>query len=434
MSGTPSSPMSASRRSWRPLAFGLYALGGVLVAGAFLARSAVPLFAALPLLLAPVSGLAQAPTGELGATLSWAAEGSGPNVTLRGRVAVGGGVDPARLELRFYPVEPLRTTGPPKVTVEPGGVGFEASYTVPYPALLVVPRPELLWVDPLGLLEITIPVSGSALRVDRFPPEVANVGRSRLQRTTSAPGEIRSKVVGAAGEFFAVRTAAPTDTYRQVNWWATARSGRLLANDYHLERTGDLVILLDLRPTSLGPEKDRELLAVSRSAALGIATGFLAQKSRVGLGLFDEFLTAVPLGSGRLQQHRLQVALQRAEITGTPGPSERLGASMRRYFPPGVTTLLISPLADEEAILVLPHLRRRGFPAVVLSPSPLPLIASNDPDPLSDAALSARLLRVVRRARVSEGWREAAVVEWEDYWSLAPLVRLLARPPLRRSR
>jgi uncharacterized protein (DUF58 family) len=297
-----------------------------------------------------------------------------------------------------------------------------------------VARPEVHWVDPLGILEVPIRVAGDALRVERFPPEVSHVGRSRLERTTSAPGEIRSRSLGPAGEFFAVRTAAPTDTYRQINWWATARAGRLLANDYHLERTGDLVILLDLRPTSLGLERDRKLLAVSRAAALGIASGFLAQKARVGLGLFDEFLTAVPLGTGRLQQYRLQTALSHAEVAPTPGPAERLGVSMRRYFPPGVTTLLISSLADEESLLVLPHLRRRGFPSFVLSPSPVPLLPpppANDP---GDADLATRMLRLVRRAKVSEGWREAAVIEWEDYWSLAPLLNFLARPVLRRNR
>ncbi|MCI4330300.1 MAG: DUF58 domain-containing protein [Thermoplasmata archaeon] len=430
----PIGPVSTARRLWRPLALYLYAASGLLVAAAFLAKSPVPLFAALPLLLAPASGLALAPSSALGARLTWAAEGSGAEVTLRGTIAAEGRVDVRRLEVRFYTVEPLEPVAPPKLELRGGEIRFEAKYRAPYPCLLIVPRPDVLWVDPLGLLEVPVRVAGDALRVERFPPEVSNIGRSRLERTTSAPGEIRSRAIGPAGEFFAVRTAAPTDTYRQINWWATARGGRLLANDYHLERTGDLVILLDLRPTSLGPEKDRQLLAVSRAAALGIASSFLSQKARVGLGLFDEFLTAVPLGSGRLQQFRLQVALQKAEIAITPGPAERLGVSMRRYFPPGVTTLLISPLADEEGLLVLPHLRRRGFPAIVLSPSPLPMLSASPSDDRGEAALAGRLLRIVRRVRVGEGWREASVIEWEDYWSLAPLVDFLARPVLRRNR
>jgi uncharacterized protein (DUF58 family) len=427
-------PPTVRRRLWRPLAFLLYGAGAILVVAAFWARSPVPLFAALPLLLAPVSGLVMAPGEALRARLTWAADGAGAEVVLRGTIEVEGAIDARRVEVRFYTIEPLVEVAPPELEVRDTEIRFVARYRAPYPCLLIVPRPDVLWVDPLALLEIPVSLSGDALRVERFPPEVTNVGRSRLERTTSAPGEIRSRAIGSAGEFFAVRTAAPSDTYRQINWWATARSGRLLANDYHLERTGDLVILLDLRPTSLGPEKDRQLLAVSRAAALGIASGFLAQKARVGLGLYEEFLTAVPLGSGRVQQYRLQVALQRAEIAVTPGPAERLGVSMRRYFPPGVTTLLISSLADEEGLLVLPHLRRRGFPAFVLSPSPLPLFPPSPTDDHGEAALATRLLRLVRRARVGEGWREASVIEWEDYWSLAPLVDFLARPVLRRNR
>jgi hypothetical protein len=187
-------------------------------------------------------------------------------------------------------------------------------------------------------------------------------------------------------------------------------------------------LLLDLRPTTLGPERDRQLLAIAQAGALGIASGFLDEKSRVGLGLFGEFLTAVPLGAGRQQRHRLRSALQAARITSTPGPSERFAVSLRRYFPPGVTTVLISPLSDDSDVVLLSHLRRRGYPTIVLSPSPLPLLEPATGSGRSDDALAMRLLKLVRRDRVSRTWPEAPVVEWTDYWSLAPFVRFLTRP------
>lgn len=420
--GTP------SRAAFRPRAFLLYASGGLLVVLAVALLDPVPLFLALPLLLAPIAAYLEAPAGEAEATLAWSDAGSASTVDVRGEIVPPSGVDPRAIRVRFYPAEPLRLVRPPKVDAARGAVRFTAGFEAPFPCTLPLARPDAVWEDPLGLVEVPLELRGPALRIERFPPEVSRIGGARLRRTTASPGEIRSRTIGGSGEFFAVRAAGPGDTARQINWWATARSGRLLANDYLLERTGDLLILVDLRPTSLGPQRDQQILSISRAAALGIADAFLSAKSRVGLGLYAEFLTALPLGTGRLQRHRIAAALQRAAVAETPGPPERFAVSLRRYFPPGVTTLLLSPLADEESILVLPHLRRRGYPTFVLSPSPLTLMRPARDGASDDDATAMRLLRLARRQRLGAAWAEAPVIEWEDYWSLAPLVNYLKSP------
>ncbi|MGI0131591.1 MAG: DUF58 domain-containing protein [Thermoplasmata archaeon] len=417
-----------ARPAFRPRAFLLYASGGVLVVLALALLNPVPLFLALPLLLAPVAAFLEAPSGEAPATLRWTESGSGANVEVRGEIVLPPTVDARAVHVRFYPAEPLSTSRRPTVRPRAGAVEFSATFHAPFPCLLPLARPDVAWEDPLGLVELPLPLTGPALRIERFPPEVARIGGAHLRRTTSSPGEIRSRTIGSSGEFFAVRAAGPGDTARQINWWATARSGRLLANDYQLERTGDLLVLLDLRPTSLGSQRDAQLLSITRAAALGIADAFLSAKSRVGLGLYGEFLTPVALGTGRVQRRRIAVALQRAGPVETPGPPERLAVSLRRYFPAGITTLLLSTLVDEGSITVLPHLRRRGYPTFVLSPSPIPLMSPTDSPTTADDATALRLLRLARRQRLGAAWAEAPVVEWEDYWSLAPLVNYLKSP------
>ena len=393
-----------------------------------LAKNPVPLFLALPLLLAPIASSVfaprQAPTGRV----RWRAAGSGPSVDVRGEIEIDGSVSARDLSVNFFPSHPLEAESPPELRTDGRSVRFRLRYRTPYPCLVPLPRPEVVWRDPLGLVEAPVEMEGSALRIERFPPEVARIGAVRLRRTTSSPGEVGSRTVGPTGEFFAVRASVPGDTPRQINWWATARSGRLLANDYLLERTGDLLIVLDARPTPLGPERDQRLLSVARAAAFGIATGFLDAKSRVGLGVFDEFLTAVPLGSGRLQRYRIRQALQRATLSEVGGPAERLAVSLRRYFSPGVTTLLISPLANPDSALLLNHLRRRGFSAFVLSPSPTTLLGPKGPAGTPEASLMLRLLALSRRHQLSELWREAPIVEWRDFWSLTPLLNYLSAP------
>ena len=187
--------------------------------------------------------------------------------------------------------------------------------------------------------------------------------------------------------------------------------------------------MLDSRPTGLGAARDEELLSIARAGALGIATAFLQSKSRVGVGTFGEFLEAVPLGPGGASASASAGLLRGTTVATESGPAERLAVSLRQYFPPGVLTLLVSALATEEQMHLLPHLRRRGYPVLVLSPSPVPLLLprSADREPREDT-LARRIMRLERRQIIGEAWGEAPAIDWEDYWSLASLVALLRRP------
>jgi uncharacterized protein (DUF58 family) len=416
------------RFHWRPRALLLYGAGALFALTALLLRSPVPLFLAVPLLLAPVAAGLYLPAEGARARIAWEERGAGPEVTVRGFLEVPPDVQPEALSARFVRPEPLEEVRPVSFRFAAHRQRFRLSWRAPYPCIAEVTPPEVTWRDPLGLVEATLPVTGSPLPIERFPPEIRRIHRLQVERTTPLPGEVRSRAVGGAGEFFAIRPFVNGDTSRQINWRATARAGRLLANDYQLERTGDLLIVLDLRPTALGPERDRTLLSVMRAAAVGLTRAFLDQKNRVGLALYGEFLTAIPLGSGRRQRERILRTLRSASIAAEGGPEERLAVSLRRYFSPGVLTLLLSPLATEDSLALLPHLRRRGYSTVVLSPSTIPLLTPAGAKLAPADRLAIRLLRLVRRRQIGQIWRESPAIDWEDFWSLSPLVQLLRRP------
>lgn len=411
---------------WSPRVYLLYAVAAGFIAVGVVARNPTPLFVAVPLLLGPIAATFGFPGVLESASVSWEALGDGSDVRIAGSFRWSPPVRNGRMIPIFDPPASVTEISPPQVSAEPTGLRFVLSYRIPGPSLLEIPPPRLLWRDAWGLVEHDVPVAGPALSIERFPPEIHRLGRIRLERTTPSPGEMRSRRVGSAGDFFSVRPSVPGDTRRQINWRATARNGRLLANDYLLERTGDLLILLDVRPSGLGPARDDRMLNVARAAAFGIADAFLSQKSRVGVGVFTDQLAAVPLGSGRLQRFRIRALLRTAAVPVEGGPPERFAISVRRFFPPGAFTLLISPLVEEESVLVLPHLRLRGFPTVVLSPSPLAVLGLSEESPVD--RLAARLLRLVRRRRLGEVWQQAPVVDWDDYWSLASFVRFLQNP------
>jgi uncharacterized protein (DUF58 family) len=423
---------SAPSLHWRPLAFLLLATGAFLLVVAVAERSPIPLFLALPLLLAGPSAALSGPRSPPELRVERRADGAGMEVRLSGSIVPTDRTDARDLDVEFARPPGLVEVAPPRVVRSAEGVRFEFHWQAPEPTIAVVPPPRVVWRDAAGLVERPAAFDASPLVVERYPPDLIRVGAVRLRRTMVLPGETPSRRIGAAGEFFGIREAGPADPPRQINWRASARVGRWLVNEYQLDRTGDVLLLVDARRSSLGARVDERLLSISRAAAAGIAESFLHEKARVGVGVFGEFLDAVPLSTGRAQRMRVRSQLLAARLGPASVPSERGAVAVSRYFPPGLTTILFSSLADEAAVELVPHLRRRGYPVVVLSPSPLPILAEHPSLAREDEVLVARIGRLTRRERVARVWQNAPTVDWEDYWSLGRFVEFLRRPGTRR--
>ena len=417
---------------WRPLAFLLFGTGVALLVAAVAERSPIPLFLALPLLLAGPAAALSGPRGPPELGVERRAEGTGMEVRIVGSIASTDRVDARDLDVDFVRPPGLFEVSRPRFARSARKLVFDFHWQAPEPTIAVVPAPRVVWRDAHGLVERAAAFDAPPLVVERYPPELIRVGAVRLRRTMVLPGETPSRRIGAAGEFYGIRDAGPTDPPRRINWRASARAGRWLANEYLLDRTGDVLLLIDARRSSLGPRVDERLFSISRAAAAGIAQSFLHEKARVGVGVFGEFLDSVPLSTGRAQHMRVRSLLLAARLGPASTPSERGAVSVSRYFPPGITTILFSSLADEPAAELIPHLRRRGYPVVVLSPSPLPIMSEDPVLSNEEEVLVGRIGRLARRDRVARVWRDAPTVDWEDYWSLGRFVEFLRRPGTRR--
>ncbi len=427
----PGAPADTLR--WRPLALLLLGVGSLLLVGAVVVRSPVPIFLALPLLLAAPAAAWGGPRSAPRLRVDRRVEGAGADVRVVGTVDASEVADARDLAVALERPPGLAPTATAIVEPTETAFRFEVRWTAREPTVVVVPPPRLVWRDAAGLVERAAVVDAEPLVVERYPPELVRVGAIRLRRTVALPGETQSTRLGSTGEFHGVRPATATDPPRVINWRASARAGRLMANEFELDRTGDVLLLLDARGSSLGPAVDERLLGVSRAAAVGIADSFLHEKARVGVGVFSEFLDAVPLSTGRGHRLRVRQCLLGARVGPADAPSERAAISVSRYFPPGVTTVLFSPLIDPEATDLLLFLRRRGYPVVVLSPSPLPLLAEGSSLPADDEAIVARMVALARRTRIARSWQDAPTVDWPDYWSLGHFVEMLRRPAVRRA-
>jgi len=427
-----SGPPSLSLR-WRPLAPLLLSAGAMLLVVAVATRDPTPLFLALPLLLAPVASGIAGPRSSPSVRVDVSVEGATTDVKVRGTVTPEPSVDARNLLVEFD--RPLSLVGdaPPRFDCSASEIRFRADWVAPEPTITEVTVPRVVWRDPMGLVERETTSSATPVVVSRYPPELLRIGAVRLERTTPLPGETHSRKVGESGEFHGIRPARPDDPPRQINWRATARTGRSLANEYDLDKTGDILLILDARPTPLGPAVDQRLFSIARAAAVGLSDSFLRVKSRVGLGLFGEFLEVVPLSTGRVQRIRIELALRRAHLSEVAAPPERCAVAARRRFPTGLTTVVFSSLSDDPSMDLSPYLRHRGFPTMVLSPSPLPLIAATSPLAGVDEELAGRIAKLVRRDRVARAWQESPTIDWDEYWSLGEFVDFVRRPRTRRA-
>ncbi len=428
----PVPPTAGAETRWTSRAYLVVAFGGGLVALAVAFANPVPLFAGLPLLLAPLLAVGQLPGRLASADLEWRATGLGPDVGIEGLVRGNFGSFATDVAIRVDRPPGATETQPIRLVADPQGIRFTVRWRLAEPSIVLVPPAVVVWRDPLGLTVRRLVGARPTLAVQRAPPWPRRGRAVRLERLTTHPGEVRSRLVGPSGDFYGVREAAPGEPPRRINWWATARTGRLLANDYQLDRTGDLLILIDRRPSALGPELDERLLGVARAAAYALAESLLQNKVRFGYASFGEFVQAVPLSTGRIHRLRVLRAIVASRRSAVVGPAERCALGLARFYRPGVTTLIISSWTGEPTANLVPYVQRRGFPVVLLSPSPLPLREGTGDLEATDELLARRIEQLERRAQLSELWSHGPVVDWTDYWSLEPLARVLRRPSPKR--
>jgi uncharacterized protein (DUF58 family) len=298
--------------------------------------------------------------------------------------------------------------------------------------ITAVPSPRILWRDPLGLAEQDVGGARPPLALRRYPAELHRLVAIRLDRTVLLPGETRSRRIGPGGEFFGLREALPYEPRERINWRASARVGRLLANDYEVDLTGDLLLLLDVRPSSLDPTFDERLNVIARAGVYGIAEALFRSKVRVAYATFGEFLSALPLSAGRGHRARVLEAVETSRLDSVSGPAERCAVSLKRFYRPGLTTLVVSSWMGQPSEELVPYLQRQGFPPLLVAPSPLPLLEGVGGLPPEEERLARRLELLERQARLAETWRFAPVIDWSDYWSLEGLARFLRRPAFRR--
>jgi uncharacterized protein (DUF58 family) len=128
------------------------------------------------------------------------------------------------------------------------------------------------------------------------------------------PGLRRMRTRGQGREFESLREFAVGDEIRHISWAATARRGKLITRQYTVERSQNVVVMLDTGRLMTARIGNLSKLDHAINAALSIAYVAATGGDNVGLVAFSRrVLSYLPPRGGREQISRLMEALYSIE-------------------------------------------------------------------------------------------------------------------------
>ena len=417
---------------WTTSTYILLGGGAALLLAAVVSKNPVPVFFGLALLLAPFAAAWSYPRSLGKVDLVWQEVGSGPMVRVLGSISGNFGSSAGNVSIRFAAPREVVVARELTYDREALEIRFATDWRLLEPYIHHRLTAVVTWSDPFGLGERVLEGDRPELTIDRTPPELRTLTFLGSSRKVPLPGEVRSRRIASSGEFDGLRWADASEPVRSINWKATARVGRLVANEYEAELRPDVVLLLDLRPTFLGRDNDELLLNLGRAACLALVKPLVRAKVRFGFAAFGEHLEAVPLSSGRGHSYRVVRSILASQLAEDTGIVERCPIGMHRFYPPGTPTIVVSGWTDDPTLDLAPHLRRSGFPVITFSPSPLPMREGTAGLDAAREGLARRLERLERRVRLAPLWEYGPVFDWDNYWSLDGLAHALRRAGRRR--
>jgi uncharacterized protein (DUF58 family) len=158
---------------------------------------------------------------------------------------------------------------------------------------------------PLGLMsrQFTIAVNASA----SVYPDLSPVQSYTMCATTRQDTGMRPvRLWGNGNEFESLREYTRDDSYRLINWKATARKQKIIVENYEVERTQNIIIAIDTGRIMSTEAGKLTKIDHAANASLYLASMALKKDDRIGLVAFDARVnTFIPPGKGKMHFQRI---------------------------------------------------------------------------------------------------------------------------------
>jgi uncharacterized protein (DUF58 family) len=179
----------------------------------------------------------------------------------------------------------IRQPVPPELRVEPSerkGSGLDGTIVGRHRGVHMLEPAIVRIAGPLALSTSDHKV-GSTETVTVYPdlPRARKLALARKRGRTNDEGRIVNRL-GLGTEFESIRDYSPGDDVRQVNWMATARTGRPMTNQYRVDENRDLLCLVDSGRLMASPIADSTRLDIALDAVAVLAVAAGEAGDRVG--------------------------------------------------------------------------------------------------------------------------------------------------------
>jgi uncharacterized protein (DUF58 family) len=229
------------------------------------------------------------------------------------------------------------------------------------------------WYETLpGLVRHRVRLAGA--QPIRVLPDLAALENSddlAVRARSIEVGLRRLRRRGAGTEFESLREYGAGDAFRDIDWKATARRGRVMVAQYTVERSQQVIVAIDAGRLMAARLGDRRKLDYAVSAAIGIAGLARRAADRVGIYAFASgTLAAVAPSSGAAAAATIVEALADLEPQFDEPDYERAALELRRRYRKRslivVFTDLFDPVASSSVLASLALLVRQHLVLVAL--------------------------------------------------------------------
>ncbi|NJF25839.1 DUF58 domain-containing protein [Thermococcus sp. Bubb.Bath] len=216
-------------------------------------------------------------------------------------------------------------------------------------------------------------------------------------------GHLPSPRVGEGVEFYAIREYQPGDPLKIINWKATARTGKVMSNEYESERKVDVIFIVD------AAKKGERVMDYSIRAAASLMLNSLNEGTSFGLVLSEAVPLWVRVDYGKRHFFKCVDFLSTARPDENNMIAYQIEHLIRSRFPPRAQLVYVSPLMTEESRKALEIMSSYGYRVVVISPNPYTAITPED----REEELALKLLSLQRKAHLKRLRGHGIIVDWD---------------------
>ena len=255
-------------------------------------------------------------------------------------------------------------------------------------------------------------------------PTIEKIGTLdlRARRVGAWSGQVPSRRVGAGTEFYELRLFNPGDELQRINWKASARTGRLVTNEYESEHVTDVLLIVDSTEDVAFPMFKFDLTEFQLTLAGSLSSQLLLQGNRVGLAIYGVVRSWVDLAFGKRQLIRILDNLAMAKAGPALVPmSYAIESVVISLMPSKSLIVFISPLLNDETASVISSLAEKGYIIICFTPT-LEQVKGTDVK-----ALAVRILSEQRRANAIRVDSVATLIEFAPDVSLKSQLRRRTR-------